>query len=183
FATSDEELQQILELQFANLSQNVSEQERLEQGFLSVQHTLEELREISGRYNHIIVKDGGRVVGFALVMLPEYRDSVETLRPMFDMIDEIHFQGRALREYNYFVMGQICIDKPYRGKGLFKGLYYKLKSEFDRSYSLLITEVATKNFRSTAAHRQVGFRSLKKYTAPDGIEWDIVYWDWKEPEI
>lgn len=66
---------------------------------------------------HTLAMDGEQVVGYALTMLESFRNEIPILTPMFETAD------RLLPTKNYLAMGQICIDKPYRGQGLFKGLY------------------------------------------------------------
>lgn len=171
------ELQQILDLQEVNLHQNLSPEEMEDQGFLSVKHDLPSLQAICGSYKHIIAKDNDRVVGFAMVMLKEFKDQVPVLVPMFNLIDGLKYKSRLLTEYNYFVMGQICIDKNYRGQGIFKGLYDKLRLEMNSNFELVVTEVDVKNFRSTKAHENVGFKKISTYVSPQNQEWAVVCWD------
>ena len=54
-------------------------------------------------------------------------------------------------------MGQICIDKPWRGRGLFDQLYAAHRQHLSGRYDCCITEVATRNGRSMSAHLRVGF--------------------------
>ena len=58
------------------------------------------------------------VVGFALVMLSNFRNEIEVLIPMFERIDEL-----VPKDKTYVIMGQICVDKNYRKQGIFRGLY------------------------------------------------------------
>ena len=75
-------------------------------------------------------------------------------------------------------MGQICIAKEQRKKGIFKGLYNYYKTELQEQFSVVVTEVATLNQRSFQAHQAVGFE-LKECYQDNGAEWDLIYWDWK----
>jgi hypothetical protein len=177
-ANTTEELQQILDLQEINLRQNLSSVEMEDQGFLSVKHDVSSLKSISGAFHHVIAKDNGKVVGFAMVMLKEHKDHVPLMIPMFNLMDGITYKGKLLSQHNYFVMGQICIDKNYRGQGIFAGLYEKLRFEMCDDFELVITEVDVKNFRSTKAHKNVGFKKLSTYLSPENQEWAVVCWDW-----
>jgi GNAT superfamily N-acetyltransferase len=177
-AVTREELQQILDLQSGNLSANVSPGEALEQGFLSMQIDIDTLSKISGRYSHVIAKSDGRVVGYTLVMLREFRNEIPLLVPMFDEFDKLLYGGRRLAEWSYFVMGQVCVDKDYRGRGIFNGLYLHLKDRMKDDFELTVTEIATRNLRSMKAHANAGFRRLKQYVSPENESWEIVYWDW-----
>lgn len=177
-AESLQDLQQILELQAKNLPQCIDEQEMKSQGFVTVKHELELLSDMNKDYRHIIAKANGKVVGFALVMLKKFADKIPVLVPMFELIDLLQYKGKPLKECSYFVMGQICIDKAYRGQGIFNGLYQELRTQMLPHFDLVVTEIATRNIRSLKAHNKVGFSSIKRYVA-DGEEWDIVVWDWQ----
>ena len=71
-------------------------------------------------------------------------------------------------------MGQICIEKNYRGTGVFKNLYQTMKKYLKKTnVKVIITEIDIENKRSFKAHKKVGFKKLKKYTS-DEINWAIV---------
>lgn len=178
-AVTLEELQQIIDLQFKNLKSNLSDKEKEDQGFLSVQHTITQLQEIGGKYKHVIAKADNKVIGFALVHLKEFKETVPILTPMFEEFDNLEFNGKLLKEVSYFVMGQICVDKDHRGLGVFKNLYLKLKNEMESDFLIVVTEVASRNRRSLKAHNGVGFNTLFTYVSPDKEQWEIVYWDFK----
>ena len=171
--TSTEELEQILTLQKANLPTSISSTEKQAEGFVTVHHTLDILQSMHDKQPHIIAKDGNTVVGYSLCMLKEFKEDIEVLKPMFDILDTQIPSNRS-----YVVVGQICIDKNYRKQGIFRKLYQTMKDELSDTYDLLITEIAVDNVRSIAAHTSVGFDILHTYSA-DEIEWHIVQWDWK----
>ena len=176
-AESPQDLWQILELQAENLPNCLDEHEMKSQGFVTVKHDAQLLEEMNSQHQHIIAKDGDRVIGFALIMLQEFGDKIPVLVPMFQLIDQLSYKEKALNKSNYFVMGQICIDKAYRGQGVFRGLYQTLREHMSPHFEVVVTEIATRNNRSLRAHEKVGFEPIKRYTA-DGEEWDIVVWDW-----
>src|SRR5947207_15645321 len=62
------ELAQILELQRSNLARNLDERESAENGFVTVEHTLDVLRRMHALAPSIIAKDGSYLAGFALVI-------------------------------------------------------------------------------------------------------------------
>src|SRR5678815_3179032 len=150
--TSAGEVMQILELQECNLPHSLGENEKAEQGFVTVQHDPEVLKEMNEVSPSVIAKDGNRLIAYALVMTPFFREKVPILIPMFEMIDRISYLGMPLSSFRYFIMGQVCIAKEYRGQGLFYSLYENLRARLKDQYELLITEVSTRNQRSLKAH-------------------------------
>jgi predicted GNAT family N-acyltransferase len=177
-AQTPSDLRQILTLQKENLPDNLSESQIQSQGFVTVSHDFDLLAEMNSKRPHIIAKFDGKVIGYALVMLESFKDRIPVLYPMFQQIDNIEFEGKLMREINYFAMGQVCIAKPFRGQGIFKNLFEKMKNEMAVDYKMVVTEVATRNQRSMKAHFNVGFKTIKKYTE-DGEDWAIIAWDWK----
>jgi len=127
---------------------------------------------------HIIALREDQVVGYCLVMAPKWRDQIEVLKPMFDKIDELSIQGRPLKQVPYVVMGQVCIAKEHRRKGLFQDMYNHFRQCLTSKYEYCITEIATENHRSRGAHERVGFSDLHSYVAQDGRSWEVVVWDW-----
>lgn len=175
---STKEVQQILDLQSINLPKNISTTEAKEQGFVTVHHDLEILSAMNAKFPHVIAKDGDQVIGYTLVMLPEFGNKIPVLVPLFDKINQLSYNGDALQEAPYFVMGQVCVDKQYRGQGVFAGLYQQMKTEMSPHFKYIITEIATRNTRSMRAHEKVGFKTIHIFSTPEE-EWAIVAWDWQ----
>lgn len=166
--TSIEELTQILALQNINLLENLSDEEKQQQGFVTVKHTLEILEKMHKACPHTIAKYNDRVVGFALSMTKEFSDDIEVLKPMFIEIN------KTVTTKSYIVMGQICIDKDFRKQGVFRGLYNFMKTNICESkFDLIVTEIDLKNQISLNAHQAIGFKNLIDYNY-HGKNWRIV---------
>ncbi|WP_394748378.1 GNAT family N-acetyltransferase [Spongiimicrobium salis] len=170
-ASSDEELTQILAIQKRNIKAHLQEGEDKIEGFITVGHDFEILKKMNDACPHILAKDGDTVAGYALVMLQSFRNEMPVLAPMFETADKL------LKGKNYVVMGQVCIDKPYRKMGIFKSMYAYYKDQLSSIYDCLFTEVATANKRSLGAHQSVGFKVLDTQIT-DGTSWELVNWDW-----
>ncbi|MBC8172332.1 MAG: GNAT family N-acetyltransferase [Chitinophagales bacterium] len=173
------ELQQILQLQQKNLPQNISKTEAITQGFVTVEHTFDLLKQMHDVEPAVIAKDGDKVIGYALVMTKEFGKAIPVLFPMFEMFEKVDYQNRKLAAHNYFVMGQVCIDKDYRGIGLFDKLYQKLKEQLSSKFDIMITEVASRNARSIQAHKKSGLQTVHIYADAQEEVWEIMVWDLK----
>lgn len=173
------EIRQILELQRVNLPSNISEEELRDQGFVTVRHDEPLLTDMHAAEPQIIARDGDRIVGYALVMLPSFADRIPVLQPMFRLLETLDYRGQSLQEYNYYIIGQICVAKDYRGQGVVEGLYRQHREQLSGRYDLTITEISDRNQRSLRAHHRIGFETIHRYTAPDGELWHVIAWDWK----
>lgn len=175
--TTVEELHQILKLQKQNLRGTIDIAEEKDQGFVTVNHTLEILQQMHQLEPSVIVKDNDTLAGFALVMPRECSELIPELRSMFNGLDKLVYKDKPLSGYRFYVMGQVCIAKEYRGKGIFDMLYEKHRTELQDQYDFVITEVATRNTRSMRAHERVGFKPI--HTHSDELdEWVMILWDW-----
>jgi GNAT superfamily N-acetyltransferase len=177
--TSDAEIMQLLDLQQVNLPKNISKATALEQGFVTVQHNFELLRAMNEAIPQVIAKKDNRVVAYALIMLPDFADLIPVLQPMFQLFSSIYYGEKKVSDYNYYVMGQVCVAEDCRGKGVFDALYYKHRVLYSTDYQVCITEIAERNTRSMRAHERVGFQTI--HTFQDETErWNVVAWNWKD---
>ena len=125
----------------------------------------------------IIAEHEKTLIGYALVMPKALKKSIPVLVPMFDLLDTLVYKGRPVKDLSFYVMGQICIAKEFRGQGVFQSLYAAHKSFLSKEYDYCITEISTSNLRSMKAHLNLGFEVLHRFRDPQD-EWNIVLWDW-----
>jgi GNAT superfamily N-acetyltransferase len=173
-ARNAKDLEEIYLLQKRNLPDAISESELRSEGFVTVDHSLDLLSQMNVKAPHIIAFDNDIVIGYALSMMRSFRDSIPILIPMFDEIDQINYEGKTLGTTDYIVMGQICIDKPYRGKGIFQGLYHEMTRRLKSQFDYIITEISLRNPRSVRAHEKAGFAVIHTYRSDSGEQWVIV---------
>lgn len=177
-AQSDNDLRGILALQGANLASNLSAEEIALQGFVTVVHSFDELKKMNDVEPHVIAKDGDKVVAYLLAMTDAAKDDIPVLKPMFTLFANIHYNDKPITAWDYIVVGQVCVDKAYRGQGVLDESYRTYENVFKPKYAFAVTEIASRNTRSLAAHKRIGFTEVHRYTAPDGEAWSIVLWPW-----
>ena len=175
--TTEDELAQVNKLNQLYHKVNLTKLEQAEEGFLSWLYPVSLLQQMHNIAPSIIVKDDENVVGYALVTTIESGRFHHDLRVMIDNIETLTYKDKTLSSYSYYIMGQVCIDKDYRGKGIFSMLFQKHKEIYKGKYKLLVTEISTRNLRSQKAHEKVGFTTIHTYN--DALdEWNVVAWDW-----
>lgn len=175
---TDKDLLGILDLQKENLPQNLPKDEIQSQGFVTVSHTFGQLKKLNDQEQHLIIKDDDKIIGYLLVMTRKSQHDIPVLAPMFEVFNKISYKGRSLSAYRYLVVGQVCIAKDHRGRGLLDESYKAYKNRFKEKYDLAITEIALSNQRSLNAHKRIGFSEIHQYTDLNNIAWSIVVWDW-----
>lgn len=175
---SEDELTGILQLQRQNLPAGLSEEEMRHEGFVTVSHNTAMLRELNRIEPHLIAREDNRVIAYLLTMTEQSQNDIPVLQPMFRLFLQLPFGEKKVSDYRYIVVGQVCVDKAYRSRGILDACYAAYREAFQKKYDFAITEIAAANLRSLRAHQRVGFREWYRYTAPDGMEWVIVVWDW-----
>ncbi len=164
--TNTEELQQILRIQQQNLIENIDNAEMRSQGFVTLRHDAGKLEQMHRLAPAVIIKRDDVVVAYALSMLQECRRLMPGLESMFGLLDQLSWNNKPLKRSRYYVMGQICIEKQYRGQGLFEQLYQYHKKMYRSRFDLFVTEISTRNHRSLRAHEKAGFKVI--HTHRDG---------------
>ena len=141
---TEKDLEEIQRLNQQNLRKNLSEEEIAQEGFVSWFYSLDLLKNMHQLAPSIIVKDKEEVIAYALVTLKEASTFHNDLRVMIENLQSVIYKGRPLLLYNFYLMGQVCIHKNYRGKGVFSLLYQEHKKVYSPEYELLVTEISTK---------------------------------------
>lgn len=172
------EISQVLHLQKKYHKDQLNISDRNKNGYVTVVHTFELLDSMKSILPQIIALHEETVVGYALSMSKEMSDWIPVLQPMFKIFEEVSINDVSLKSLNYYVMGQICIDEKFRGKGIFRSLYNQHKRYFSDRFDYCITEVAVRNIKSMMAHESIGFKTVHTYT-DETDDWNVLVWDWK----
>ena len=174
-AASDDDIRQILSLQQANHASSLTEAQAARDGFVTVVHSFDLLRQMNQAAPQIIAKDNNIIVGYALVMLRSFESMIPVLIPMFNRLATVEYAGKKLTDHTFYVMGQICVAEKYRGQGVFDSLYQTHREKHQHAYDLCVTSVSTRNGRSMRAHERVGFEVVHTFRDLTD-EWNILAW-------
>ena len=177
---SEEDLLAIQELLRPNLRQNLSADIQRSNGYLSIDYPLDFLRRVNRVAPSIIAKDSAsKLVGYALVIPPELIPESPELDELFSKISILDYKNKPLRDYTYYIMGQVCVAEGFRGQTIFDRMFQKHYELYGDRYQLLITFISEKNTRSFRAHIRVGFEVVHSFQNSDSDEkWLRVLWDW-----
>lgn len=165
------DIQGILRLHETNLRKNISLEEQDLEGFVSAEYDMRQLQLMNTMCPSIVAKVGERVIGYALVVTKEFYGHNPLLDDLMNSIDE-------LVSMKYVIVGQLCVEKSYRGKGIVPLMYNFFRDELSGEFDCCVTDVNERNPRSLKAHIKSGFEIIetKQY---DGCQWHIVLWDWR----
>lgn len=167
-------------LQEANLKKNVSDEECIQEGFVTAEYTVEFLEEMHSFCPSIIAKNEvGEVIGYALVTTRDVHGLHDLLTDLLDSVYPLVYNNKTLEESSFVLVGQLCVEKTYRGQGLVKKMYDFFRDSLRSQFDYVITDVASTNPRSLRAHLGAGFQII--HTIPyGGQEWKIILQDWTQ---
>lgn len=180
-ASSTQHFEQIVDLQRRHHHSALLPDAQEREGFVFAEHSVALLRRMSDELPQAIaVANDGNVVGYCLSFPLSLREELPSLAPMFEQFHRCAYHGRPLSSLRFFVGGQVCVDRAYRGRGLLAQLYDKVRLAAPSPYDLCITEIATRNQVSIRAHERMGFEVLSTYS-DESEAWVIVAWDLTHP--
>jgi predicted GNAT superfamily acetyltransferase len=141
----------ILRIQSANQIANLSSEER-EQGFLSAQFSLEQIAAMAGDLGIIVAAESGTVLGFLCGFRCDFNTGSPVIAGMLETFAGVRFDGKPLSASKTFIYGPVCIDRPFRGRGLLHGLYEAQKRELAGQFDVGVAFVSRSNPHSLKAH-------------------------------
>lgn len=167
------EIAELLDLQRANLAINLDAQTIESQGFVTFVYAPETIQKMMQAAPQIVARANGQIVGYALTATAEVGLQNELIRPLVELSKKLD----PLSKKQFYFMGQVCVRAGYRGVGVFDALYNEHKALFQYRYDGVVTEIASDNYRSLAAHKRVGFHTIHtEFDETHGKEWQVVAW-------
>ncbi|WP_448520160.1 N-acetyltransferase family protein [Rhodoflexus sp.] len=169
-----QDLQQIIDLQRANLRENISQAAQQAQGFVVARYDIPFLQRLYAAEPPVVAYDDEKVVGYCLPMPLDVAATSAFLQSTADIIAKLSYEGKPLTDWRYCLMGQICIAESHRGAGLFDKLYFAMRDQLKGRYDLVVTEVSYRNQRSMRAHQRIGYKIIHSYDHDE--RWAVVAW-------
>lgn len=161
--TTEADLYSIIDLQQKNLAKNISQKEAFEQGFTFVEYDFNLLKRICDAEPAIVARENNKLIGYAIILTRAFGSQIPELAPMFTLFDTLPYEKQKFGNASYVLIGQICIAKEFRGRGIFDQLYNQIIASLSSRFEYLITEVAVRNTRSMNAHQRVGYNVFHSY--------------------
>lgn len=175
-AVTDAHFEGILQLQRQNLYSLISPEQQANEGFVFARHNLKLLKAMATHLPQVVALYNNEVVGYNLAMSMAMQDKVPSLVTMFAQFKICRYSGKSLSDYQFFIGGQVCVDKDFRGQHLLSKLYNTTRNLVSPDHQLCVTEIAARNHRSLKAHVKMGFEVISTYQDEKEL-WHIVVWD------
>lgn len=154
----------VLDLQEQYLFRNMTDEER-KQGFVTTPFTVQQIEAILKEKGLFVAKnEEEKVIAYIFAASWKYFEQWEIFNYMVSRFPKLSFQGQEITTQNSFQYGPVCIDKKYRGQGLFNQLFEEMRLEFVNRYPISITFINQVNEISTAAHtRKLGWEIIDEF--------------------
>lgn len=172
-----DDLIQIKHLNQENLKNNLSQRDRLKYGFLTLEYDIELLLKVNNIEKTIVAKNGNKIVAYAIVINKTAYGLNKLFDDLIDRVNNLKYNKTNLYKIDYALVGQLCISKDYRGKGLVKEIYKFFKKEYSKKYKYLVTDIDERNTRSLNAHLKNKFQIIDNFYWGDSY-WNIILWNW-----
>lgn len=176
--SNDQELIEIRELQIKNLKKNLTQEQIETEGFVTFDYPLDFLKKMHSLSPSIIAKYNNKVIGYAIVATREALQDNVSLADFERTVNQIVYQNDILVERNYVVVGQLCVEKEFRGMGVTGKMYHYFRQCLSNEFDCAITDVAQNNPISQKAHIKYGFKVIHSEFY-ENLNWFIMLWDWK----
>ena len=178
---SESELMEIISLESLNLRRNLGE-DNLASGYVTAEYDLDFLKEMHESTPSVIaVSASGRVVGYTLACNKQIgAKHTQNIAGFVSHAEQLEHNGKAMRDVNYLIGGQLCVAEGYRNRGLAAKMYNHMRDVYSkRGFTCCMTDVAGDNPRSLRAHIKAGFQSINTFTDHDtGVCWHIIICEW-----
>ncbi|AFL82501.1 hypothetical protein Aeqsu_3063 [Aequorivita sublithincola DSM 14238] len=161
---SKSDIEGVQQLQEKYLFKNLSEKDR-ENGFVTTPFTIAQLEEITKQNGIFIAEnENNLIIAYAFAGSWEYFKQWEIFNFMVARFPQLSFNTNEITVKNSFQYGPVCIDKPYRSKGLLNQIFEEMRIEFVKKYPISITFINKINVISEKAHTQkLGWKIIDEF--------------------
>ena len=124
-------------------------------GFVTTDFTPEQLHVLVEKERGItIAMDGDCVIAYAMAASWQFWSEWPLFAYMIEKLPENTFNGQLLSIDNSYQYGPICVDRRYRGSGVFQKVFDASLCSMSSLYPFMVTFINQINSRSYAAHTQ-----------------------------
>lgn len=161
---NSDDLPEILRIQKANLVFNMSENDKTN-GFLSVEFPSQQFIEMNSEIPTVVADLGSSLGGYLCGSSIQYSRQVPILAHMISLFPKTYFRRKSLEQYQPFIYGPVCIDRPLRGLGILEGLYHELLKRVAGKFDVGVLFISQANPRSLRAHTaKLGMEKVADFT-------------------
>lgn len=145
------DINEVIELQNKYLLVNTPEDER-KNGFVTTPFTVGQIEEIIALDGLFIAEKDKKVIAYAFAGSWSYFAQWPIFPFMVSRLEQLRLGSEKITPENSFQYGPVCIEKSYRGSGLFQKLFEAMRIGMSQQYPIGVTFINKINNRSFEAH-------------------------------
>lgn len=145
-----QDFEQIFALQNRNLLSVLNVSERSE-GFLNTAFTVQQFQEMDQSLGVIAAVDQGQVCGYIGAGTLTFYSKFLFPAALIQYAEKLNYQQRPLISYRCCIVNPLCIEKKYRGSGIFMELSQAMCDLVSVNYEIALAFVSIANQRSLHA--------------------------------
>lgn len=175
---NEKDIAGILSLQEKNLYSNLTKKQR-QDGFVTTAFTAKQLEEIIKQNGIFVAQNKDKViVAYAFAGTWKYFEQWEIFNYMTLRLPKLSFKEQSISVENSFQYGPVCIDKPYRGRGILNLIFEEMRLEWCKKFPISITFINSINEISKKAHiNKLGWEIIDEFEFHDnkyiGLAFDM----------
>ena len=143
----------VLKLQERYLFANLSEQEKAG-GFVTTPFSVAQLTDVIDQKGLFLAKHDDEIIAYCFAASWQYFVQWPIFAHMIALFPEWSFQNEEITVDNSFQYGPICIEIPYRSKGIINVLVEFMRQNMVARYPIAVTFINKINVPSFKAHTE-----------------------------
>ncbi len=152
----------ILALQELYLHRSLSPEER-KSGFVTTPFTKYQIEDRVNNSGLFVTEDEGKIIAYIFAGKWEFFEQWPIFPYMTSRFPHLSFKDYELTTTATFQYGPVCVDKQYRGKGVFNHTFEAMRLEWIKAFSLSITFINAVNEVSIKAHDKLGWKMFDRF--------------------
>ena len=169
----------VLELQEKYLFANLSDDEK-KAGFVTTPFTVDQLKEVIAQEGLFLASHNNKIIAYCFAASWQYFSQWKIFEHMITLFPNYRFNSSEITIHNRFQYGPICIDIPFRGKGIINLLVAFMRCNMAKKYPIAVTFINKINVPSFKAHTEkLDWKVISEFAFNDN-EYFVLAMDMKE---
>lgn len=166
-----DDFEKMVQLQNKYLKSVLSTEEQAN-GFLSVAFTADQFRAMDKDLCIAVCSDDqDQLRGYLCSSTPQFNQQFPLLASMINRFPHIQYRNKPVSTYHSFLTGPGCVDKKFRGQGIYLNLYQKLFEMIPPEYEIALTMISDDNPRSLNGSKNSGREVLGQFEFNGKLFW------------
>ncbi len=161
-AANQSDIPGIRALQERYLHRSLSAEER-KSGFVTTPFTEEQIADRVENDGLFITEDKDQIIAYVFAGKWDFFERWPIFPYMTSRFPDLNYKNFEISTSATFQYGPVCVDKKYRGKGVFNETFETMRLEWLREFPLSITFINAINSVSVRAHTKLGWEEIDQF--------------------